>query len=112
MFEGSLVKIEFSDPDKQGWDGCECNGPASKPGFRVAKWGFRTAAVESFIRKDFSGRIPNCTIITKVGKVRARWHTTFFFSPPGEGEAGAISQCEQCSLVDNFFDEFSENITT
>ena len=34
----------------------------------------------------------------------------FFFSPPGEGEAGAISQGEQCSLVDNCFDEFSENI--
>ena len=33
-----------------------------------------------------------------------------FFSPPGEGEAGTISQCEQCSVVDNFFDEFSENI--
>ena len=32
-----------------------------------------------------------------------------FFSPPGKGEAGAMSQCEQC-LVDNFFDEFSENI--
>ena len=33
-----------------------------------------------------------------------------FFIPPGEGEAGAISQFEQCSLVDNFFDKFSENI--
>ena len=35
-------------------------------------------------------RIPLFNGYAKDGKVRARWHTTFF-SPPGEGEAGAIS---------------------